>query len=157
VLGVSSRLILACLLVTGALALAACGGGGEGDTPVASATVSTKKVPGYGTVLATKDGKLLFTLTSDPKGGSKCTDACVEQWPPLSEKGEPTAAKGVKTDMLGTFDRSDGTKQVLYNDLALYTYTGEALAGPGTKTLGGTWYFVSPDGKPVKSTQAGGY
>lgn len=156
-LGASSRLTLACLLVFGALVVAACGGGGEGDTPVASATVSTKEVPGYGTVLATKGGKLLFALTSDPEGGSKCTDACAKEWPPLSEDGEPTAAKGVQTDMLDTFDRPDGTKQVLYNKLALYTFTGEELAGPGTKALGGTWYFVSPDGEPVKSTQAGGY
>jgi predicted lipoprotein with Yx(FWY)xxD motif len=144
-------------LITAALVVSACGGGGEGDTPAASATVSTKKVPGYGEVLATKGGKLLFTLTSDPEGGSKCVDACAEEWPPLSEKGEPTAAKGVKTDMLDTFERPDGTTQVLYNKLALYTTTGEELAGPGTKSLGGTWYFVSPDGKPVKSTQAGGY
>lgn len=156
-LGAPSRLTLACLFVFGALVVAACGGGGEGDTPVASATVSTKEVPGYGTVLATKGGKLLFALTSDPEGGSKCTDACAEEWPPLSEDGEPTAAKGVQTDMLDTFDRPDGTKQVLYNKLALYTFTGEELAGPGTKALGGTWYFVSPDGEPVKSTQAGGY
>ena len=150
------RLTLVCLLISAALAVSSCGGD-DGDTPVASATVSTKKVPGYGTVLATKGGKLLYVLTSDPDGGSKCADACAEEWPPLGEQGEPTAAKGVKPSMLGSFDRSDGTTQVLYNKLALYTYTGEELAGPGTKTLGGTWYFVSPDGKPVKSTQAGGY
>lgn len=138
--------------------LASCGddSGGGGTAPAGSATVSTKKVPGYGTVLASK-GKLLYVLTSDPEGGSKCADACAEQWPPLAQDGEPTAAEGVDSGKLGTFKRDDGTTQVLYNDRALYTYTGEELAGPGTKALGGTWFFVSADGEAVESTEAGGY
>ena len=41
---------------------------------------------------------------------------------------------------------------MLYNKHALYTYTGEELAGPGTKALGGTWFFISPEGEPVEST-----
>jgi predicted lipoprotein with Yx(FWY)xxD motif len=137
------------LVVTAAL-IAACGGGEE-----PSVTVVTKEVPAYGEVLATQDGKLLYVLTSDPKGGSNCADACAKEWPPLV--GEPAAGDKVEGSKLKTFEREDGQTQVLYADRALYTYTGDELAGPGTKAQGGTWFFVAPDGEPVDSTQAGGY
>jgi predicted lipoprotein with Yx(FWY)xxD motif len=150
-----------CLLVPGALVLASCGGGSDeaegGTVPASSATVITKKVPGYGTALATNSGKLLYVLTSDPEGGTKCVDSCVKQWKPLLGEGSPKAADGVKPDLLGTFKRDDGDQQVLYNKRALYTFTGEELAGAGTKALGGTWYLVDPDGKPIETTGVGGY
>jgi len=150
-----TRIALVGVLAAGGLT--ACGGSDVAEAPAAEATVSVKKVPGYGEVLATKDGKLLFVLTSDPENGSKCTDDCAKQWPPLSESGELTAADGVDRGKVSSFEREDGTTQVTYNKRALYTYTGEELAGPGTKALGGTWFFISPDGKPVDSTEAGGY
>jgi predicted lipoprotein with Yx(FWY)xxD motif len=148
-------LALACILTVVA---AGCGGsdGGGGTASAEDATVSVREVPGYGDVLATTGGKLLFVLTSDPEGGTKCVDDCASEWPPLSED-EPTAGPGVEASKLSTFKRPDGETQVLYNGHALYTYTGEELAGPGTKALGGTWYFISPEGDPVESTEAGGY
>jgi predicted lipoprotein with Yx(FWY)xxD motif len=154
----SGRLIAGWLVIASVLA-AGCGGsdGGGGTAPASSATVSTKEVPGYGKVLATQSGKLLFVLTSDPDDGSKCDGACAEQWPPLTGDGKPTAGPGVEADKLATFERGDGKTQVTYNKHALYTTTGDELAGPGTKALGGTWFFVSPEGEPVESTEAGGY
>ena len=144
------------------LAAASCGGASSdserSSAPAAGATVvTTRKVPGYGTILATQSGRPLYVLSADPAGGSKCTGACAKLWPPLTGTGEPAAAEGVKGSLLGTFTRDDGGKQLLYNDRALYTNTGEELAGIGTKALGGTWYLVSPSGKPVKTTEAGGY
>jgi predicted lipoprotein with Yx(FWY)xxD motif len=152
------RLVAGLVVITSVLA-AGCGGSDEGGgtAPASSATVSTKEVPGYGEVLATQGGKLLFVLTSDPEEGSKCDAACAEQWPPLEGEGEPTAGPGVEADKLATFKRGDGKTQVTYNKRALYTFTGDELAGPGTKALGGTWFFISPEGEPVESTEAGGY
>jgi len=144
------------------LVLAAGCGGGSGSEDGASGSgggkavvVTTKEFPGYGTVLATDAGRPLYVLSSDPDGGSKCAADCVKNWPPVS--GSPSADGDVDKSKLSTFKRDDGTTQVLYNGHALYTNTGEALAGIGTKALGGSWLLVSPKGEPVKNTEAGGY
>jgi predicted lipoprotein with Yx(FWY)xxD motif len=147
------------------LALLAVGCGGSSGDDASSSTsasssapavvVSTKKVPGYGTVLTNQAGRPLYILTADPDGASKCSGDCAKQWPPLS--GSPKADANVKSDLLGSFKRDDGTVQVTYNKHALYTNTGEALGGVGTKALGGVWYLVSPEGKAIESTTAGGY
>jgi predicted lipoprotein with Yx(FWY)xxD motif len=148
-------------MATLTLAVAGCGGSdeesgsGEGSSEAASVVVTTKEFPGYGTVLANDAGRPLYVLDADPKGGSKCDAACAQQWPPVT--GEASAEGDVEESMLDTFKRSDGDTQVLYNGHALYTNTGEALAGIGTKGQGGTWLLVSPKGEPVKTTQAGGY
>ena len=156
------RRAAACLPLLGVLVASGCGGSSGGDdqstVPAASATVSTSKVSGYGDVLATKGQRSLYVLTTDPAGGSKCTGACAKTWRPLTAPGKPTAASGVDPAKLGSFKRSDGIEQVLYDDHALYTYSGSGLAsGVGLKSNGGTWYLVSPAGKPIKSTESGGY
>lgn len=146
-----------------AMLLAACGGSSSsgktsGTASASSATVITKKVAGYGSVLATPSGQTLYLLTADPAGGSKCTGPCTSLWPPLTDHGSPTAGPGVNASMLSTFKRSDGKQQVLYNKHALYTHTGTgAASGAGIAADGGIWYLVSPSGKAVKSTTAGGY
>lgn len=157
------RAALLATLLIGALALTACGGssgggnsGGSGAS--SSATVISKKVAGYGTVLATPSGKTLYLLTADPAGGSKCTGSCISQWSPLAAKGSPSAGPGVNSSMLSTFKRSDGTEQVIYNKHALYTHAGTGLtSGAGVAADGGIWYLVSPSGNPIKSTTGGGY
>jgi predicted lipoprotein with Yx(FWY)xxD motif len=151
-------------LALASMGLAACGssssssGGGSGSAPASSATVSTKKEPGYGTVLVNSSGQAVYMLTSDPAGGSKCTGACASAWPPLAAKGSPTAGPGATGSMLSTFTRSDGTKQVLYNHHALYTFAhGGLVAGEGVASSGGIFYLVAPTGKPVTKTTSGGY
>lgn len=152
------------------LAVAACGSSSSGGTQSSSksssnkasssssATVSTTKVPGYGTVLASAKGAPLYLLTSDPSGGSSCSGSCAKQWPPLTVSGKPTAGSGVSASMLSSFKRSDGSTQVLYNGQALYTHPGlSASAVAGTASDGGIWYLVSPSGKPIKSTTSSGY
>jgi predicted lipoprotein with Yx(FWY)xxD motif len=114
-------------------------------------------VVGYGTVLA-KSGHPLYVLSSDPSGASRCEGSCTSQWPPLSASGSPTAGPGVKSSLLSTFKRSDGTAQVLYDKRALYTHKGRGLvSGAGVRFQGGTWYLVAPSGKPIKATKSGGY
>jgi predicted lipoprotein with Yx(FWY)xxD motif len=147
------------LLALSLLVAAGCGGssgGASGGSSAASITVTARKVPGFGTVLATQAGKPLYLLSSDPSGGSKCVDACAKEWPPLT--GDGKAAEGVKDSLLSSFKRSDGTTQVLYDGHALYTYTGDGLvSGVGTKALGGTWSLISPAGKTIDTTAVGGY
>lgn len=148
------------LLLAGASLLAGCGGSGSGAgrAPASSATVVTKHIAGYGTVLATSSGQALYVLTSDPPGGTRCTGACTVRWHPLLEQGRPTAGPGVNPSMLSTFKRSDGRVQVLYDDRALYTYTGSGQAGgAGIPDGDGIWFLISPAGKPVEQTTGGGY
>lgn len=163
--GVSScgrgHLTLAGLLVLGALGFAGCGGSSDEETggaPAGSATVATRDVPGFGSVLATRSGKPLYLLTADPEGDTKCVDACTKRWEPLIADGTPAAGEGAKTSLLETFKRSDGGEQVLYNGHALYTFKGQGqLAGAGTKSFGGTWFLVSADGEAIEATDTGGY
>ena len=149
------------LLVAGGLAVSGCGGssnddGGNSKAP-AGETVATMNVVGYGKVLAVSS-KPLYVLSVDPPGGSKCAGGCTSTWPPLTAKGEPGAGEGVDSSLLSTFKRPDGTTQVLYDKHALYKHNGRGLvSGAGVKSEGGTWYLVSPSGKPIKATKSGGY
>jgi predicted lipoprotein with Yx(FWY)xxD motif len=164
--------LLSTLLLPGLMlapvGLAACGsssssnttgGSGGGSTaPASTATVSTKKEPGYGTVLVNSSGQAVYLLSNDPAGGSKCTASCAAGWPPLSASGKPTAGPGADASLLSTFKRSDGKAQVLYNHHALYTYAhGGLVSGEGVASNGGIFYLVAPDGKPVTKTTTGGY
>lgn len=150
--GVQRRALLALLAL---LAAVGCGGGSSSESGKQT-LVTTRDMPGYGTVLTTEAGDPLYLLSADPKGGSKCAASCAKDWRPLTG-GEPAADGKVEESMLATFKRSDGGQQVLYNGHALYTTTGEQLAGVGTKALGGTWWLVSPKGEAVKTTSAGAY
>ena len=155
------RWIVPWLVLLG-LAVAGCGsssknGGGGASAPASSATVRTMTVIGYGTVLATSSHPL-YMLSSDPPGGTRCKGGCTSTWPPLTAKGTPTAGPGVKSSLLSTFRRSDGSTQVLYDRHALYTHRGRGLvSGAGMRSEGGTWYLVAPSGKAITKTKSGGY
>ncbi len=148
-----------------ALALAAgaagCGGGSGGDVKsasAASATVSSLELSGFGDVLATKGGKPAYVLTSDPTDGSGCDATCLGEFKPLTADGDLTAGPGISTSDVSTFARDGGGKQVSFAGHALYTFTGEGLiSGAGMKAGSGTWYLISDEGKPIKTTAAGGY
>jgi predicted lipoprotein with Yx(FWY)xxD motif len=130
----------------------------SGAARALSETVIAEQLPGYGTVLATSSGEALYVLTADPPDGSKCVGSCTSKWHPLIANGAPTAGPGVKQSLLSTFTRSDGSEQLIYNDHALYTYTGPGQAGgAGITADGGIWYLVSPAGKAIEQTTSGGY
>lgn len=160
----SARWLLTMMLISVCAALvAACGsssggsGSGSGSSG-GSSTVATAQVSGYGKVLATGKGTPLYVFTGDPSGGSKCVGACAKHWEPLTASGKPTAGAGANAGMLSTFKRNDGGVQVLYNGHALYAHSGgSAGAVAGTASDGGIWYLVSPSGKPITSTNGGGY
>lgn len=162
---ISQRIPLA--VAAAAALLSACGSSSSNNSSQstsrspaggAAASVSTKKVTGYGTALVTTNGSPLYLLTADPTGDSSCSGACAKQWPPLAVTGKPTAGTGVSASLLSSFRRSDGTEQVLYNGHALYTHPGfSASAAAGIAANGGVWYLVSPSGKPIKTTNGGGY
>ncbi|MEV5708181.1 hypothetical protein [Actinoallomurus sp. NPDC052274] len=66
----------------------------------------------------------------------------------------PSAGPGVKSSMLSTTTRSDGTKQVVYNGWPLYYYSKDTspgdTKGQGVTSFGAPWYVVGADtGAPI--------
>jgi predicted lipoprotein with Yx(FWY)xxD motif len=146
------------------LALAACGSkaavgaGGGGSKGV---VIATESLPGIGTALADPRGFTLYHLTTETNGQIQCTGSCAGTWPPLlSTTGSPSAAAGVP-GTIGTLKRPDGSLQVTYNGMPLYTYSGDS--GPhqaNGQGIQGVWFAVTSSGStqsPTASSPARGY
>jgi predicted lipoprotein with Yx(FWY)xxD motif len=98
----------------------------------------------------------LYIRTSDPAGGSSCTDGCASAWPPLTVTAgmQPLAGTGV-TGTLATFARSDGSLQVTYNGRALYYYASDTKPGDTTgQGVGGVWFVAPVSGSGGPASQA---
>ncbi len=131
----------------------ASGGGGT------AVTVSAAAVPGVGQVLVTSQGMTLYYLKTETNGSIKCTGSCASAWPPLllsSGTASASAGAGV-TGKLGTIARPEGTTQVTYNGMPLYTFTSD---GPGAASGQGVSNFyavtASGSGGPAPSATASG-
>jgi predicted lipoprotein with Yx(FWY)xxD motif len=119
--------------------------------------VHTGSVSGLGTVLVNGPGNTLYLFVPDKQSGSStCYGACAQGWPPLllpSGVSTPVAGPGVKSSLLGTTHRTDGTVQVTYNKWPLYLWVGDSqpgqATGQGLNNLGGLWYVLSPDGQEI--------
>ena len=101
----------------------------------------------FGKILVTADGMTLYTNTVDSPGDLKCTNAaCTAFWPPYTVDAQPVAGEGLPGS-LGTITRPDGSLQVTYNDLPLYTFYQDRAAGDtggnGFTDFGGTWHVVA--------------
>ena len=122
--------LFAVVLVACVFVVAGCGSGSSatGGAPAAAASVVTKHVAGYGTVLATASGQTLYVLTADRPGESNCSGSCTLNWHPLILHGLPVAGPGVNARLLSTFRRGDGRTQVMYDGHPLYAYAGSEPA-----------------------------
>jgi predicted lipoprotein with Yx(FWY)xxD motif len=147
-----------------ALALAACGhkatattGGSGGGNAV---VVGTESLPSIGAALADSRGFTLYHLKTETNGQIQCTGSCAATWPPLlvNGSGAPTAGSGLSGTM-GTVTRPDGTVQVTYGGMPLYTYSGDT--GPhqaNGQGIQGVWFAVTASGSsPASSSPAKGY
>ncbi len=114
--------------------------------------LSTRKDPELGEIVVDKNGMTVYRFMKDeawPKPVSNCNGACLEKWPAVA----PVATndtKDVQKKGLMSFTRSDGVKQMTVNCSPIYTFAGDKAAGDTNgQGVGGTWYAVAPDGKPV--------
>lgn len=125
---------------------------GQGSTP--GTAVQSKTSDTYGSYLVDGDGMSLYLLSADSKGTSTCSDTCAQAWPPLTVSGTPTAGSGVAGSLLGTITRPDGSMQVTYNGIPLYTFVKDKAPGDtkgeGVTAFGGEWDLVSPYGSAIK-------
>jgi predicted lipoprotein with Yx(FWY)xxD motif len=155
---------LSALALVAALTLSACGstsGHSKGGAGRPAATVSLASVSGVGKVLVDAKGFALYSPAQEKSGTIRCTGSCTAIWVPLTVKGSPTAASGLK---LGTVVRPDGKTQVTFDGEPLYRFANDGsprtVSGNGAKdSFGGksfTWHVASP-GKTSSSGGGGGY
>jgi predicted lipoprotein with Yx(FWY)xxD motif len=152
-----------------ALAIAACGGGGNAATAAtpktssgASATVGVAN-SGLGSILVDSTGRTLYLFKADVGAKSACTAACATAWPPLLANGKPTAGTGLTASELGTITRSGGNRQVTYNGHPLYLFIKDQkpgqTTGQGVTAFGAPWFALTPagtqDSAPASSSAGG--
>lgn len=159
----------AALLVGGSLILAigppTLGGAASSPTTI---TVAQNKT--WGPTLTLKDGRTLYRLTKDSTNKSVCTGQCATIWlPVLLASGQKTPV-GSGVSHLGSFTRANGTHQVTYEGIPLYTFSGDKKAGAVTgnvKDTWGQWWSINPSspktppkkkggGSPTTTTTSGG-
>jgi predicted lipoprotein with Yx(FWY)xxD motif len=109
------------------------------------------------TILVTRSGKSLYSLSAERHGRFICTDsACLSVWKPLTvAKGTtPTGVRG-----LSTVKRPDGRTQVAYKGGPLYTFTGDHkrgdVQGNGFKDVG-VWRVAVVGGASSSSPPSSG-
>jgi predicted lipoprotein with Yx(FWY)xxD motif len=159
---------LAALGLASALVLAACGslassGTSSSSTTPASGAASSSprpasvvgtKTTSLGTFLVDAKGRALYLWDADHGTMSACSGACAQAWPPLTATGKPTASGQVKTSLLGTTKRSDGSREVTYAGHPLYYFAGDSAPkqtnGQGSDSFGSPWWVVSPAGQAIQ-------
>ena len=88
-------------------------------------------------------GVTLYRYDRDSAGTSNCTGSCATAWPPLAAAGTLNAGSGV-TGTLATISRADGSKQVTYNGMPLYTFEQDAKTGDATGDGVNSFHVVTP-------------
>ncbi|MDT0475113.1 SCO0930 family lipoprotein [Streptomyces sp. DSM 41014] len=125
---------------------------GKKATLAAKPGLSTRNDPKLGEIVVDKNGMTVYRFLKDeawPKPVSACTGTCLEKWPAVAPVASDDT-KGVQKKGLMNFTRPDGVKQQTINCWPIYTFSGDAAAGDTNgQGVGGTWYAVAPDGKPV--------
>jgi predicted lipoprotein with Yx(FWY)xxD motif len=149
--------ILAAL--AGATLLTACGGSDEAktDSTPQTSTVAVKASlntvdSNLGQIVTDQSGRTLYAFTKDTNGVSTCYDACAAAWPPALTSDTELNGNGVDSDLIGTADRKDGTKQLTLNGMPLYRFAadGETKASTKGQANKGVWYVLDSDGALVK-------
>lgn len=158
--------------IAAALALAACGGssysaGSSSPSPAtkttaaagSAAVVSSAANPTLRTtVLTNASGLTIYRLSGEHAGHFICaSSSCTQIWHPVSASASSAAASHIAS--LGVVTRPDGSSQVAYRGMPLYTFAqdqrpGDAK-GQGLKDVG-TWNAVTvssaPGATPAAST-----
>jgi predicted lipoprotein with Yx(FWY)xxD motif len=126
----------------------------------AAFTVSVKKNPTLGNILASPDGKTLYTLTDSSGKALACTGQCLSLWPPLKLAAGATTPSAPRGVALTVVDGPSGTKLVAAKGLPLYTFSGDSsasdAAGEGLQGFGGTWHVVKTSAAVTPASGSGG-
>jgi predicted lipoprotein with Yx(FWY)xxD motif len=114
--------------------------------------LSTRNDAKLGEIVVDKYGMTVYRFLKDqawPVPKTACVGACAEKWPAVAVVSA-NDTKGVEKKGLMGFTRPDGVKQMTVDCWPIYTFSGDEAAGDTNgQGVGGTWYAVSPEGKPV--------
>jgi predicted lipoprotein with Yx(FWY)xxD motif len=114
-----------------------------------TAIIATKSQ--FGTILYDASGQPIYLFDAERTSRPKCYGKCADAWPPVLTKGKPQAEGSVRSELLGTTRRSNGSTQVSYAGHPLYFYAHEGkyqVRCHNVTEFGGTWLVVQPNGKP---------
>ncbi|MFF5160816.1 SCO0930 family lipoprotein [Streptomyces sp. NPDC000348] len=118
--------------------------------------LSTREDPELGEIVVDGNGMTVYRFMKDeawPKPVSACTGACLEKWP-VVRPVDFDDTEGIQRKGYMTFTRPDGADQQTINCWPLYTFAGDKAPGDTNgQGVGGTWYAVRPDGKPVGASE----
>lgn len=129
----------ACSSSNGSTTTSTTGASSSGSSsPAAASSATTVKLssnPTYGEILVDSAGKALYTYGPDAghSGVSQCSGSCLQAWPPLTVASgtAPNAGPGV-TGTLAAVSQPNGTDQVTYNGMPLYSFAQDTASGEVT-------------------------
>jgi predicted lipoprotein with Yx(FWY)xxD motif len=98
-------------------------------------------------VMASKEGKTLYTFDKDAAGKSNCNDGCAAAWPPFMV-ANPALAGGD----FSIVKRDDGAPQWAFKGMPLYFFAGDAKAGDvNGDNQGGVWHVLRGESKKTSA------
>lgn len=131
-----------------------------GRTPTAAdgqATVQVRTHDTLGPLLVGPDRLTLYMFGQDTQGArtSACSGGCADVWPPLTTDGTPTRGEDV-TAAVDTFQRAEGSQQVMAGGWPLYYYASDQepgdVRGQGVNDV---WWVLSQNGTPRRGSESG--
>lgn len=111
-----------------------------------------------GKILVDGQGRTLYRFDKDSAWPMKfgCLGACLDTWNPAAAV-DKSKVSGIKSQLVGSVKRPDGTEQLTIDCWPVYLFTGDTEPG---QTNGhnkqGLWFAVTDAGKKVAAGGAGG-
>lgn len=116
--------------------------GGDQSIPPQGTTVMIVQKSAIGYVLAEANHQVVYTYDKDKKNGAPtCTGTCAQTWLPAT--GTPQAGPADHFPaQFGLVKRADGTEQITYDGLPLYTLKGAKPLLTTGNGQGGLWHVI---------------
>jgi len=157
--------------------LAACANSGDSSTsssPASEAAQAQEDAESGTAALVATNSDQLGKIVTDDKGftlyrfdndtakppKSNCDGDCATAWPPVTagvEQVNQIEAVGVDAKLIGTVERSDGSKQITIAGWPVYRYFNDSAPGETNgQGAGNRWFAVTPEGKKANAQAAPG-
>ena len=103
--------------------------------------------------IITIGGVTLYAYSEDTANTSNCDAACQQVWMPIHVIGAPVAGTGVTASLLGTAQQANGSTLLTYNQMPVYFFTGDKIAGTiNGQGFDNAWFAISTEGNIVGET-----
>ncbi|MGH3413653.1 MAG: COG4315 family predicted lipoprotein [Marmoricola sp.] len=137
------------------------GNGGSGAAASTSSSGAVTVASVHGTrVLVDSGGHTLYSTTAEKGGKVHCVAGCTSFWGPVKASRAQLKADSAKVSRLGVVRRPDGTSQLTFRGLPLYTFAQDGvhqLKGNGfSDDFQGTHFVWSAATTSGSTTTSGG-